>query len=309
MNGNNPMKYHDIEIQNVSLQIGEYKLSSLNTARFGLDGGAMFGTVPKILWSKTNPSDDSNRIPMECRCLLLEGKDKKILVDTGLGADFETKYGPKLGPKFRSMYNVEGDESGILEALREKGLSSDDITDVILTHLHFDHAGGATKASPSGEIVPTFKNATYYVQKENLRTAESPNLREKASYYKCNFGPLLSANVLKLIDGPGEIIKNISSTTSHGHTQGQQNIWIESDGLSLLYCADLIPTATHVRLPWVMGYDLSPLDIIEEKRRELTKACHQDSYLFFEHDPYCEMAKAKPHKDDFRLSSLYNLSQ
>lgn len=303
------MQYHDLEIQDVNLEIGGYKLSSLNTARFGLDGGAMFGTVPKVLWAKTNPADESNRIPMECRCLLLESADRKILIDTGLGSDFEAKYGEKLGPKFRSMYNVEGAESGVLKALAKLQISSDQITDVILTHLHFDHAGGATKADSSGKIIPTFEKATYYVQKNNLETARSPNLREKASYYECNFEPLLAANALKLIDGPGEILPGISCTTSHGHTKGQQNIWVKDDQSSLLYCADLIPTATHVRLPWVMGYDLSPLDIIEEKRKELTKACDKDSYLFFEHDPYCEMAKVKTHHEDFRLASLYNLSR
>jgi len=302
--------YHDLNIEPLDLKIGPYSLHALSTTSFGLDGGAMFGTVPKVLWSKTNPADEQNRIPMDCRCLLLVSNDKKILIDTGLGGDFEQKYGPKLGPKFAQMYAVEsGADSGIITALSKKGLTPDDITDVILTHLHFDHAGGATKAD-NERLVPTFKNATYYIQKENLETAEAPNLREKASYYDCNFNPLIESGVLKILEGEQEILPQISCTLSHGHTKGQQNIWIGDSNKSLLYCADLIPTATHVRLPWVMGYDLNPLMIIEEKKKELTKAAEKGTHLFFEHDPYCSSAQVTAIRDgaDFRLSSVTQLS-
>jgi len=302
--------YHDLEIKPLDLKIGPYFLHALSTTSFGLDGGAMFGTVPKVLWSKTNPSDEQNRIPMDCRCLLLISDDKKVLIDTGLGGDFEAKYGPKLGPKFAKMYAVaSGADSGVITALAEKNLSPDDITDVVLTHLHFDHAGGATK-SENGKLVPTFKNATYYIQKENLETASKPNLREKASYYDCNFKPLVEAGVLKILEGEKEILPYISCTLSHGHTKGQQNIWVEDEAESLIYCADLIPTATHVRLPWVMGYDLNPLMIIEEKKKELTKAAKKGSHLFFEHDPYCSSAQVIAVRDgaDFRLSSVTQLS-
>jgi len=302
--------YHDLEVQPLDLEIGPYRIHALSTTSFGLDGGAMFGTVPKVLWSRTNPADDQNRITMDCRCLLLISKDKKILIDTGLGGDFEDKYGPKLGPAFAEMYAVEaGSDSGIVTALAKHNLSTDDITDVILTHLHFDHAGGATK-SENGQLVPTFKNATHYIQRENLETATSPNLREKASYYSCNFKPLEEAGVLKILDGEQEILPYVSCTLSHGHTRGQQNIWIDDGKSSVLYCADLIPTATHVRLPWVMGYDLNPLLIIEEKKKELTKAAKKGTHLFFEHDPYCSSAKVTPIKDgaDFRLESISQLS-
>ncbi len=305
--------YHDLEVQKIQLNIGPYKATSLNTTKFGLDGGAMFGTVPKVLWSKTNPSDDQNRILMECRCLLLEssqknenGMPRKILIDTGLGADFEEKYGPKLGPKFSKMYAVGSNESGIEKALKEHGIACEEITDVILTHLHFDHAGGATKFDQNKkDLVATFKNATYYIQKENLNNAKAPNMREKASYYSCNFSPLSSK--LKILDGACEILDSIRCTISNGHTKGQQNIWVESDQNSLLYCADLIPTATHVRLPWIMGYDLDPLLIIEEKRKALAEAIEKDMFIFFEHDPYCEAAKVTNYHTDFRLDAIFNL--
>lgn len=303
-------KYHDLEVQTKSLQIGPYKVSSLNTASFGLDGGAMFGTVPKVLWSKTNPADELNRILMQCRCLLIENvkNDQKILVDTGLGADFEEKYGPKLGPKFSKMYAISSNKSGVEKALSDRGVKPEQITDVILTHLHFDHAGGATK-SIDGEIVPAFKNATYFIQKDNFENAKNPNLREKASYYECNFMPLISQ--LKMLEGPCEIFDHIYCTISNGHTVGQQNIWIENKAdeksNALLYCADLIPTATHVRLPWVMGYDLNPLLLIEEKREALTKASKSNMFIFFEHDPYCEAALVTNYNTDFRLESIFNL--
>jgi len=257
--------YHKLKVENIKLSIGPYFIKSLSTAAFGLDGGAMFGTVPKVLWSKTNPSDDENKILMDCRCLLLVSDDKKILIDTGLGGDFVEKYGLKMGLNFYAHYNIKkGEDSGIIKALEKQALQTTDITDVILTHLHFDHAGGATK-SIDGKIIPTFENATYYIQKENLEVAKNPNLREKASYYSCNFEPLIEHNCLKVLNGSEDLFKNIRLSITHGHTQGQQTVWIDDGSTSLLYCADLIPTATHVRLPWVMGYDLEPLKLIEER--------------------------------------------
>ncbi|MGH1469120.1 MAG: MBL fold metallo-hydrolase [Bdellovibrionales bacterium] len=303
-------KYHDLDIQKISLKIGPYKITSLSTTSFGLDGGAMFGTVPKVLWSKTNPSDDQNRITMDCRCLLLESDDHKILIDTGLGGDFVEKYGPKLGPKFSKMYSIPaGEKSGIEKALEKLNLQTSDITNVILTHLHFDHTGGSTKVR-DGKLTPTFENAEYFIQKDNLETALNPNLREKASYYKCNFEILAEKGMLTLLEGNQEILPNISFSISNGHTKGQQNVWVEDDENSLLYCADLIPTATHIRLPWVMGYDLNPLLLIEEKKTELQKALNKNSFLFFEHDPYCSAAqiKASENGSDFRLKELFELS-
>src|SRR5262249_10206606 len=158
------------------------------------------------------------------------------------------------------------------------------------THLHFDHAGGATREQ-NGKLVPTFPKARYYVQKANLETAREPNLREKASYFAANFEPLIEAGVLTILDGPSENhLPGVPVSLSHGHTQGQQTVRVSDGKKTLIYCGDVVPTSTHVRLPWVMGYDLHPLLLIDEKRELLTPVANKDSYLFFEHDPYIDAA-------------------
>jgi glyoxylase-like metal-dependent hydrolase (beta-lactamase superfamily II) len=286
-----------------SLKIGPYKLRAVPTGIFGLDGGAMFGTVPKVLWQKTNPADDQNRISMEARALLLDGKDsgaKRILIDCGIGADFTAKYGEKLGPKFAEIYNVSGG-AGIEKGLASLGITTEDIDTVVLTHLHFDHAGGGTREK-NGRLVPTFPNAKYYVQRANLETARSPNLRERASYFAANFQPLLDAGVLNLIDGNVEnLLPGVSVQVSNGHTTGHQMIRVSDGTSTLVYCGDLIPTSSHVRLAWVMGYDLEPLTLIEEKRSILEPAAKNGWYLYFEHDPYMDAALIEESKGDFAL--------
>ncbi len=291
------------EISEISLKIGPYELHPVPTGEFGLDGGAMFGTVPKVLWEQTNPPNENNQILMEARALLLKSHDKStkknILIDTGNGAHFVEKYGAKLGNNFGFMYGVksepeknEPNRASLENSLKRYSLTPDDITDVILTHLHFDHAGGATKAQ-NGKIVPTFKNATYYVQKENLKTAQQPNVREKQSYLPANFQPLLDHNVLKLLDGPQEnLLPNISVILSYGHTHAHQMVKISDDKNTLVYCGDVVPTRTHLKPAWIMGYDLNPLQIIDEKNKLLKEATEKNWYLYFEHDPYCDLATA-----------------
>jgi glyoxylase-like metal-dependent hydrolase (beta-lactamase superfamily II) len=290
------------ELKNSSLQIGPYTAHAIPTGIFGLDGGAMFGTVPKVLWEKTNPADDQNRIQMEARALLLDGgAGRRVLIDCGIGGDFIPKYGEKLGAKFAEMYAVS-DESSIEKALKSRGLGIDDITDVILTHLHFDHAGGAT-CQRDGKLVATFPKARYYVQRANYETASKPNIRERASYYAPNFQPLIDAGSLTLLDGPVEnLLPGISVSITNGHTRGQQIVKVTDGKTSLVYCGDLIPTSTHVRLAWVMGYDLEPLTLIEEKRQLLTPAAEHGWYLFFEHDPYLDVARVQASKEDFAVS-------
>ena len=285
----------------VQLKIGEYEVLPVPTGQFALDGGAMFGTVPKVLWEKTNPADERNRIAMEARALLLKGSKYKILIDCGVGGDFLEKYGPKLGNMFQEIYAVDESKASLQKSLAKHGVSYEEITHVVLTHLHFDHAGGSTTVS-DGKLAPTFKNAQYFVQKKNLETAQAPNLRERASYFAANFQPLLDAGKLQLLDGAkDQFLPGLSVLVSNGHTQGQQVVKVSDGKNTLVYCADLIPTSTHVRLPWVMGYDLNPLLLMEEKEKILGPAADQNWYLFFEHDPECDAALVERQQHDFRL--------
>ncbi len=295
-----------MDVNPIQLKIADYELHPVPTGEFALDGGAMFGTVPKVLWEKSNPSDDKNRIKMEARGLLLKGK-KNILIDCGNGSDFVAKYGDKLGNKFSELYKIEVGGSSLTGSLQKQGLKPEDIDIVILTHLHFDHAGGAT-TEKNGKVVPTFPNAQYYVQKKNLEAAQKPNLREKASYYAANFQPLIDAGRLTLLDGPSEITPGITTWISNGHTQGHQMVHITDGKTTVIYCGDVVPTSSHVRLPWVMGYDLNPLLLIEEKNKYLGQAVKENAYLFFEHDPYCDLAKIKEMNGDFAVEQRYTLS-
>lgn len=295
----------ELTLERASLKIGPYEVCPVPTGVFGLDGGAMFGTVPKVLWEKSNPPDEKNRIQMEARALLLKSGDRNILIDCGNGSDFVAKYGEKLGTKFAEMYALDESGPSLRKSLLSHGLRFDDITDVILTHLHFDHAGGAT-TERNGELVPTFPNAVYYLQKTNLETASKPNLRERASYYPANYEPLQKTGRLKILDGNiQDFIPGISVLVSNGHTVGQQIVKISDGKNTLLYCADLIPTSSHVRLAWVMGYDLEPLKLIEEKKEILDQASAEHWYLYFEHDPYCDAAQVTRAGSDFAVEKRF----
>ena len=292
----------------IHLNIGGYDVIPLPTGIFGLDGGAMFGTVPKALWEKTNPADEQNRIPMEARALLLKSKDRLVLIDCGNGSDFVAKYGDRLGSKFAELYNVDESGPSLKNSLAAHGLTANDITDVILTHLHFDHAGGATSAIDNA-IKPTFPNAKYYVQSENLKTALHPNVREKASYLAANITPLQDAGVLQLVHGETKnLLPNISVWVSDGHTTGHQVVIVEDENQKLIYCGDVIPTASHIRAAWVMGYDLHPLKVIEEKTALLKSTQEKNTYLFFEHDPYCDVATVETDRTDYRIKERFWLA-
>ncbi|MCC2678976.1 MAG: putative metal-dependent hydrolase [Pseudobdellovibrio sp.] len=297
---------HDIVKKH--LKIGPYEVHAVPTGIFGLDGGSMFGTVPKVLWEKSNPPDEKNRIAMEARALLLKSKDRNILIDTGNGSDFIAKYGEKLGSKFAEMYAVDENGPNLISSLKAHGVNPEDVTDVILTHLHFDHAGGATKAE-NGKIVPTFPKAKYYLQRSNLETAKNPNVREKASYFQANFQPLLDAGVLQFLDGDAKnFISGISLIVSNGHTQGHQVVQIEDSEKQLFYCGDVIPTSSHIRSAWIMGYDLNPLEIIKEKGELLKLSQNKETYFYFEHDPYCDMASVEKINEDYKVKERFSLT-
>lgn len=259
------------------IQIGPYIIDALETGEFALDGGAMFGVVPKPVWSNKISVDALNRIDMRLRCLLLRAEDRVILVDTGIGH--------KEDERFMALYRVDYSRFTLEKALAAHGLGFDDVTDVILTHLHFDHAGGATTRDAEGRITPTFPNATYYVQKANLDWALHPTERDRASYITHNIHPLIDAGKLQLLNGATEIFPGIHAEVCDGHTTGLQTLRITDNRTTLYYCADLIPTSAHLPLPWVMGYDLRPLVTLEEKRDMLTRAARDRWILFFEHCP------------------------
>lgn len=258
------------------MNIGSYEIHPIETGHFALDGGAMFGVVPKPLWEKSNPPDEKNRIDLAARALLVIGNGKKILVDVGNGS----KYNEKL----TSIYKFDTSTNDLLTSLKKHHLAPSDITDVILTHLHFDHAGGST-FNDNGEVKPTFPNARYYVQREHWRAANNPTERDKASFFKEDFMPLEFHGQIEHTEGEGEIFPGISVRIMNGHTTALQCPVITDGTTTLFYCADLMPTTSHVNLPWIMAYDLRPLVTLEEKRKILDQAVDESWILFFEHDP------------------------
>jgi glyoxylase-like metal-dependent hydrolase (beta-lactamase superfamily II) len=240
--------------------------------------------------------------------LLVDGATR-VLVDVGCGEKLAEKYGQKFADKFTDIYKLDRTKNSIEKSLAVHGVGFADITHVILTHLHFDHAGGATIWS-EGKLRPTFPKAKYFVQRRNLETAKNPNVREKASYFKENFEPLLEAGCLTLLDGDGaEILPDISVRSTFGHTEAQQLVRVgtQKPGDCIIYGGDIIPTSSHIKLPFVMGYDLQPLVIIEEKRKILTELAAQDGVIFFEHDPKIAAARVKAEGSDFVLKEAVTL--
>ena len=265
------------------MKIGKFKLSIIESGSFGLDGGAMFGIIPKPLWQKTNLADDVNRVRLATRNLLLESDSKKILIDTGMG--------DKWDDKSKNIYAVD-EKLSMDSALSGKGLKSDEITDVILTHLHFDHTGGST-IKVNGKLQPAFPNAKYYVQKQNFEWAINPSDRDKGSYIKENFQPLMEEGVLHLIDGNKNFDDEIEFFVINGHTFGQQMVKISDGKNTFVFCSDLIPFYSHIPLHYIMGYDLQPLVTLQEKKKYLKIAVEENWKLFFGHDPEIAFATVK----------------
>jgi glyoxylase-like metal-dependent hydrolase (beta-lactamase superfamily II) len=280
------------------MKIGNYELHAIETGRFALDGGAMFGVVPRTLWEKSNPPDEKNRIAMAARALLLIGESRRILIDVGNGS--------KYNEKFTSIYKFDTSQFSLIPSLMRHNLSPDDITDVILTHLHFDHAGGSTY-QVNGEMRLTFPKARYYVQREHWLAANSPTERDRASFFPDDFVPLKRCGVLQFTDGEQEILPCISVRVLNGHTSALQCPVISDGTTTLFYCADLVPTASHVSVPWIMAYDLRPLVTLGEKRRILNQAVDEQWVLFFEHDPKIEAARLTRDNKGFVLGARVNV--
>lgn len=280
------------------MKFGDYECFSVEMGRFFLDGGAMFGIVPRVLWERKIPANEKNLIPMHARSLLIQGKEKNILIDTGLGS--------KSSEKMIKIYGIDEDSTDIDKSLSKYGLTRHDITDVIITHLHFDHTGGST-CIKNNRTVPTFQNATYYIQKKQWETANNPSVRDRASYMKENFMPLEEAGVLKLIDGPTEIFKGIDLIITGGHTPGQQHPLIKGETGCLFYCADFIPTSAHLPVPWNMAYDNYPMVLIEEKKKLLSRALKENWILFFEHDPDIAAASIRQGEKNIEINKIISI--
>jgi glyoxylase-like metal-dependent hydrolase (beta-lactamase superfamily II) len=274
------------------LNIANYKIYPIETGRFSLDGGAMFGVVPKNLWEKSNPADSYNRIPLGLRSLLLESGNQLILIDTGIGTKFDEKYS--------RIYNIDFSDYSLDNSLKRYGFSRTDITDVVITHLHFDHAGGITLIK-NGILDLTFPNAIHYIQEEQWNWALNPSEKDKASFIKNDFQLLEKRKKLNKLAGPMELFEGIELLVMYGHTQGMQLVKLHDSENTLLYCADLIPTSSHIPVSWVMAYDNNPLITMNEKSRLLPLAAENQWILFFEHDPFMNASTVFRSEKGYRM--------
>ncbi len=283
------------------MKIGNYKLHSIQTGLLRLDGGAMFGVVPKPLWSKTNPADSNNRIDMCMRSLLLVSGDKRIIIDNGVGY--------KMSEKLNNIYGVDHSKFTLEHELTKHGVSTDDITDVIMTHLHFDHAGGSTKFDENGELKLTFPNAVHHLQKKHWEWGENPSERDKASFMPENYNLIKEKGMLKLYDGYVKFDEEISLHTVNGHTPSMQLVKIKDDHNTMLFTADLFPTTTHIQLAYIMGYDLFPLTTLDEKKKFLPQIVKENWLLFFEHDAFTETCRVQQTDKGFAVADKMELNK
>ena len=259
------------------MEFGEFELFVVSDGTFRLDGGAMFGTIPKVLWERTNPADDRNRILMGLNCLLIRTPTENILVDTGLGAAYDEK--------FAFLYGVDKSETDLLRSLAAAGVQAADISKVILTHLHFDHAGGNCFQEGNGEFIPTFPNAVYYINEGELAYAEEPDPRSSPSYLSYTWEPLERREQVVPISGEVEVAPGVTILPAPGHTPNHQIVTVKSRGLTACFLADLVPTPSHLKTHYVMGFDLDALTAMKNKERVLKQAQAENWLLVFEHSP------------------------
>lgn len=282
------------------MRIGDYDLYSIETSEFSLDGGAMFGIVPKPIWEREAPSDALNRIDMVTRSLLLCSDEKKILIDTGNGTKWEEKY--------RDIYNIDTSRYNIENSLTKYGFSADDITDIINTHLHFDHAGGNTKID-DGSIVPTFPNAKYWVTKEHWELANHPSQKDSGSFIEHDWKVLAENGMIETVNGNEPFIKGIDSYITQGHTAGLLHPMISDGTKTLFYGADIFPLAAHISIPWVMAYDVQPVVTMKEKEILLPKMQDEEWILFLEHDPKIQACTVHQDGKHFKMNESVLISE
>ncbi len=278
------------------------KLYTIDTGFFKLDGGAMFGVVPKSIWQKTNPADEFNLCSWAMRCLLVQDGGRLILIDNGIGY--------KQDERFLKHYHLHGDDT-LEKSLTNLGFSKDDITDVFLTHLHFDHCGGSIERQEDGSLVPAFKNATFWSNKEHWQWAVEPNDREKASFLKENILPIQESGKLKFINAVDGVSfsDNIQIRFAFGHTNAMMLPQISYKGKTILYMADMLPSVGHIPMPYVMSYDMFPLNTLQEKKKYLEEAVQNDYILFLEHDPLNECCTLQETEKGIRVKDTFKLSE
>ncbi|CAG5069761.1 putative quorum-quenching lactonase YtnP [Dyadobacter sp. CECT 9623] len=283
-------EYHILPLMNIHI---------IDTGFFKLDGGAMFGVVPKSLWNKQNPADEKNLCSWAMRCLLIEDGEKLILIDTGMG--------DKQDAKFFGHYDLHGDAT-LISSIQEKGFAPEDITDVLLTHLHFDHVGGAVRFQDQSRLVPTFPNATYWSNQAHWEWAVNPNPREKASFLKENILPLQESGQLKFIQDNISPFGSMDFLYVNGHTEQMMLPVITYKDQKIIYVADLLPSSFHIPLPWIMSYDMRPLQTMDEKQAVLKDAADGNHILLFEHDPIYEAAIVEQTEKGVRIKERGKLS-
>ncbi len=283
--------------------IGPFELYTIETGDFRLDGGAMFGVVPKTLWERGIPADDKNRIPMTMRCLLIRSTNtgKVYLIDNGAGTKFDDK--------MTNIYQLDQTKKNLENSFNEHGFSFDDVTDIIFTHLHFDHCGGTSFYDEEHELQHTFPNATYHVVDSHWKTATDPNARERASFLPENINPIKDSGRLNLVNDSHEYEPGLNAITVNGHTKGQQLPKITHGDTTIVFVADLLPTHVHVPLPWVMGYDMYPAQTLNEKKEFLQKAASEQWDLFLEHDAEQEIIRIEEENGRFKVSDHFTLNE
>jgi glyoxylase-like metal-dependent hydrolase (beta-lactamase superfamily II) len=276
-------------------KLGDFELHAVSDGTFRLDGGAMFGIVPKPVWEKVMPADERNRIPLALTCLLVKTGKKNVLIDTGLGE--------KHDEKFKELYGVDR-AWNLKHRLAELKVRNEEIDYVILSHLHFDHAGGCTVRTLQGDLVPTFPNAQYVVQKGMWEEAVEPNPRTKGSYMRDDFAPLKLMGRVKLVEGDVEIVPGVWTRATGGHVRHHQCVEIQSGGRKAFFWADLMPTTAHVKPAWTMGYDLFPYDVALLREKLLTRAVAEEWVNVFEHDPAISMGYIRKDDKGFRVEEI-----
>ncbi len=282
------------------MKIGPYKLYSIETSEFALDGGAMFGIIPKPLWEKKAPVDEQNRIEMVTRSLLLISDEHKIIVDSGNGTKWQEK--------FKDIYKIELENLNLERSLGKYGFTPEDITDVYCTHLHFDHVGGNTKLV-DGKLKPVFPNATCWIQNENWELANLPSEKDAGSFMSDDWSVLDENDMIQFVDGRESFLPGIDQLLTYGHTTGMMHPIIGDSSQKLIYMADLIPMAAHIPLPWVMAYDIQPVQTVQEKTEILPRIVDEDWIIFFEHDPVHQASSVQFDGKHYKLKDAVTISE